>query len=309
MTEKKKYIRRAVHDKQNPYLLIRRATAQDKQLSYEARGLLIYILSQREDWRVQPSELVIEGCGRDKVYRILKELIQAHYIQHEKSFDAQHKIVWGDYLVNEYPVSENPDTENQDMDLRGKPFPENPDTENTDSNKYSEDKKNKVSTRRREKVSKSTSDISKWGVHQLNSYFEEHTALLTSILLLTGIDPSFVNWSEMMQSQRRSYCRACETYLASGVAYDAYEVWLKKRYSWRKTIFVTLKEFVEDIPRYKTDLAHKGAQENAPHDYAAPYHQPYIAPDTSDAIPMPDDARAAMEALRKAWDVTDRKQP
>lgn len=148
MSEKKVYIKRALHDRENPYLMVKRTTAQDKTLSYESRGVLVYLLSQREDWKVQPTELMIGGCGRDKVYRILKELIDAKYIEHEKSFDAQHKIVWGDYIVHEYPHAENPDTENQEVVLREKPFTENPDTENQHSNKYPEKNSNKVVTRK-----------------------------------------------------------------------------------------------------------------------------------------------------------------
>ena len=80
MTEKKKFFRRAIHNKQNPYLMVKRDTVQNQNLSYEARGMLVYILSQPDDWRVQPSELITPLCGRDKVYRILKELIEAKYI-------------------------------------------------------------------------------------------------------------------------------------------------------------------------------------------------------------------------------------
>lgn len=174
MTEKKKYLRRAIHDKQNPYLMVKRTTAQDKRLSYEARGMLVYILSQRDDWRVQPNELMIEGCGRDKVYRILKELMKLGYVEHEKSFDNQHKIIWGDYIVHEYPQTENPDTENQEMDLGEKPFPENPDTEKPHSNKYP--KKKPVS---KDNTLRFPDSHSKWQWKHIEAYALEHPTLDT----------------------------------------------------------------------------------------------------------------------------------
>lgn len=118
MTEKKKFIRRADHSKENPYVMVRRDTLQDVRLSYEARGMLGYILSQPDDWRVEPSELINDHCGRDKVYRILKELIEAKYIEHERSQDKDGKIRWGDYVVHESPL---------------RPFPEKPYTANPDS--------------------------------------------------------------------------------------------------------------------------------------------------------------------------------
>lgn len=140
MATRKKFIRRAIHSKENPYLMVKRTTVQDDNLSYEARGMLTYILSQPDNWRVQPAELVNKSCGRDKVYRILKELIEARYIEHEKTFNEHHRIIWGDYVVHETPYPENPDmksyTDNQEMKSGRKPLPEIPDTENPDSIKY-----------------------------------------------------------------------------------------------------------------------------------------------------------------------------
>lgn len=139
MAEKKKYIRRATHSKENPYFLVRRDTMQDRSLSYEARGMLAYILSKPDTWRVQPSELIQDGCGRDKVYRILSELIRHHYIEHEKSFNEAHKIVWGDYVVHECPPPQKapiPYPEKADMVSPSNPFPEIPYTENTDIREY-----------------------------------------------------------------------------------------------------------------------------------------------------------------------------
>lgn len=141
MTDKKKYIRRADHSKENPYVMVRRQTLQDSNLSYEARGMLAFILSQPDHWRVEPSELINEHCGRDKVYRILKELIEAHYIEHERSQDKSGKIRWGDYVVHETPYKPFPE----------KPYTVKPDTAKPDS-KDSYNKESRTKEKRAPKV-------------------------------------------------------------------------------------------------------------------------------------------------------------
>src|SRR5689334_19714356 len=62
------------------YFALRIKTAQDDNLSFEARGMLVYLLSKPPDWIVQPKNLE-QRCGRNQVYRILRELIKAGYIQ------------------------------------------------------------------------------------------------------------------------------------------------------------------------------------------------------------------------------------
>jgi len=111
-------IRRASHGLENPYFLVRRDTAQDDSLSWEALGLLVYVLSKPDDWSVRPADLR-QRCGRDKVYKILNELIQHRYVKRVESVDEKGRHLSTDYEIYESPLPEKPDT-----DL--------PDTENTD---------------------------------------------------------------------------------------------------------------------------------------------------------------------------------
>lgn len=71
---------RSKHDAQNKYFLMSRSTAQDRDLSFEARGMLAYILSKPDDWIVQIADLE-QHCGETRVYRILKELRTARYVE------------------------------------------------------------------------------------------------------------------------------------------------------------------------------------------------------------------------------------
>lgn len=108
MTEKV-YIRRAKHSAENPYFLLLRALAQDRTISFEARGVMAYILSKPDDWKVQPTDLE-QQCGRQKVYSILKELKDAGYIVQEQRQGKNGRFQPGDYIVFEQPCDEKPHT-------------------------------------------------------------------------------------------------------------------------------------------------------------------------------------------------------
>lgn len=119
-------IRRAPHNDDNPYMMISRATAQNINLTYEAFGLLGFLLSKPVDWVVQPNALRRKGCGRDKVYNLINELIDARYVVRDIVKDDNQRVKYVDYLVYEEPLpdlpdQEKPDRENKDStDHRGK---------------------------------------------------------------------------------------------------------------------------------------------------------------------------------------------
>ena len=48
MTEKPRWIHRAAKDEGQPYFIMSRKVAQDSRLSWEARGLFAYLLSQEK---------------------------------------------------------------------------------------------------------------------------------------------------------------------------------------------------------------------------------------------------------------------
>lgn len=58
----------------------------DDTLSWEARGLLAYLLTKPDDWEVQLDDLVQAGSGtKEEVRRILTELEERGYASREKT--------------------------------------------------------------------------------------------------------------------------------------------------------------------------------------------------------------------------------
>lgn len=97
---------RAEHE--SDYFISTRHAPQDRELSWEARGILWYLLSKPNDWEVQPKDLE-QGCGHSKVYKLLKELRDAHYIELIAERDEKKRITGYVYKVYETPFEPAPD--------------------------------------------------------------------------------------------------------------------------------------------------------------------------------------------------------
>ncbi|MCK2122148.1 hypothetical protein [Pseudomonas sp. PNPG3] len=94
------------------FAVISSGCIEDKRLSWDARGMLIYLLSKQDDWIVQIKDLINQTkeclgvrAGRDKVYKLLKELRCAGYLWRDFSRCG------GTFAGVEYVVSEEPDLE------------------------------------------------------------------------------------------------------------------------------------------------------------------------------------------------------
>jgi hypothetical protein len=101
----------------------------DHGLSLEAVGLLAYLLGRSRNWRVIPKQLCEKfGCGRDKTYRLLDELIAAGFVQRSRSGRGHGKCG--------YTVFDQPRSFPEKPEMIPRSFPENTDErsfpENTD---------------------------------------------------------------------------------------------------------------------------------------------------------------------------------
>jgi len=64
------------------YLVVDNALFNDESLSWEARGLMGYLLSKPDHWQVRLHDLMKRGpAGQHKIRRMLGELRQAGYLE------------------------------------------------------------------------------------------------------------------------------------------------------------------------------------------------------------------------------------
>lgn len=92
---------------ENRYFVMRWDTAQDAQLSFEARGVLCYLLSKPDDWVTSRTDLMREGqCGREKINRILNELKEAGYLAVRMDHDETGRFSGVAYYIYDVPQSQ-----------------------------------------------------------------------------------------------------------------------------------------------------------------------------------------------------------
>jgi hypothetical protein len=105
------------------YTVIGNRPMNDERLSAEALGLLTYLLSRPDDWNVVPSQLATRfNCGRDKMQRIIRELVDAGYIVRLRVRNVKEKT----FARTEYLVFDEPEAVGEHPEAYGQPQPEKP---------------------------------------------------------------------------------------------------------------------------------------------------------------------------------------
>jgi len=85
------------------FTVIPNRVLRDDALSYRARGLLVYLLSQPPGWQISSARLVVKtGEGRDAVRTALRELMACGYLDLKRRQD--HRGLWeAEYTVTDTP--------------------------------------------------------------------------------------------------------------------------------------------------------------------------------------------------------------
>lgn len=94
------------------FTVVTNCPIEDDRLSYDALGLLTYLLSRPDDWTVKQDQLRRRGgIGKDKLRRIMDDLMAAGYIVVQAQRGADGKPVKGEggqFAANEYVVYDEP---------------------------------------------------------------------------------------------------------------------------------------------------------------------------------------------------------
>ncbi len=91
------------------YTVIDNRILENASLSWAARGVLAYLLSRPDDWRVMVKELQRRSeLSRDGVYTLLRELKTAGYLHFKRQRAPGGLISKGVYVITEEPQSLHP---------------------------------------------------------------------------------------------------------------------------------------------------------------------------------------------------------
>lgn len=101
------------------FYTVNKDLSEDTNLSWAARGLLIFLLGKPDNWEVSVTHLIKQTeesprpSGRDAVRGIIKELIDAGYMRADVRRQEGGTFNGMDYVVHEIPVKpEEPQTDN-----------------------------------------------------------------------------------------------------------------------------------------------------------------------------------------------------
>ncbi len=98
---------------------------EDKRLSWETLGVLVFLLSKPNNWRISRAHLINElrSAGKDKVTRILKELADTGYYVRRRVQVAGGRIEWenvirecADSPLPDFPATAEPATAQPSVD-------------------------------------------------------------------------------------------------------------------------------------------------------------------------------------------------
>lgn len=93
--------------RENPFAQIDKGLINDARLTWKARGILIYLLSKPDDWRVMLGDIVNRGPdGLTAVISALNELREYGYARLERNRDEKGRITGSTWTVYEIPQAD-----------------------------------------------------------------------------------------------------------------------------------------------------------------------------------------------------------
>ncbi len=126
MSEGDKKMSGIVRRRNGSFTVVNNSIFNDERLSMEALGLLTWLLSKPDNWHVIQSHIAsVFKIGRDKTYRVIRELIDCGYLVKRLNRDEEGEFSGITYILYDNPpnIDVSPLTDFPDAD---KPNAENP---------------------------------------------------------------------------------------------------------------------------------------------------------------------------------------
>lgn len=87
------------------FVTLHKSFIHDSNLSFKAKGILVYLLSRPDDWQIYEKE-ILKHCvdGKDSLNTGLKELEKVGYIERNRKRDEKGHLKGYEYMVYEQPI-------------------------------------------------------------------------------------------------------------------------------------------------------------------------------------------------------------
>lgn len=208
---------------QSKFTAISNAICEDKGLSTEARWCLWYLLTKPSHWYVRIADIKnISGWGKEKTYKVVKELVNARYLVAVEVRDEGGQFGGTRYDVYEEPFTDEPLPENRDADIR--------DAENRDYSKDLKGAKTEVIAKTEKNISAQSEFDEFWAAYPkrpnnprkkaMAAYVKARKNVSQKQLLeavglyaayMTGEDPKFIAMASTWLNDERWNCDYSKT--------------------------------------------------------------------------------------------------
>ncbi|HEY5585660.1 MAG TPA: hypothetical protein VIK78_14385 [Ruminiclostridium sp.] len=165
---------RIVKDKNNPYVILNKGFLNDTNLTWQAKGMISYLMSLPDDWKIYESEITTHSQGGVKyVSSIMKELINYGYMKRDRLKSENGRFTGYEYCVYEVssimPQTENGDTENGERQTTNKNLT------NNDLTKYKKDNGISSNDKNTHTISYPNEDVVKAMKTYMNDFYRQKT--------------------------------------------------------------------------------------------------------------------------------------
>lgn len=97
-----------IHKRDHPFVQIDKRSIDDPRLSWKAKGLLVYLLSKPNDWKIYVDELKDHATdGRDSTMTAINTLEEYGYIEKDRKHNDDGTFAGFEYIVKESPELTN----------------------------------------------------------------------------------------------------------------------------------------------------------------------------------------------------------
>lgn len=104
--EKSGFVKRTKNKLKKDFLITHNLVAQNKNMSFEAKGLLLMLLSLPDDWIIHKSWIIKEyNIGREKLKRMFKELEDNGYFAPLEMVRENGMFIGRNYMVYDRPCN------------------------------------------------------------------------------------------------------------------------------------------------------------------------------------------------------------
>lgn len=205
------------------YTRINNRIAQDTSISLEARGVWIDLCTRPDDWVILPKYMAKQcGIGRDKMYRLLNELIEAGVCQREQIrqrtsggrevLGKMEYVIYNDYIEPTKESSVRPGFQDTEYQC--------PESQCTD-HQYTTNKRLKESKEKEQRL-----DPSKKDYGELSSPPVKKVVVVPSLCLSLGACEE--SYSRLLKPfTEEEILAACEVAVSQGTKPDNFFGWIR----------------------------------------------------------------------------------